>query len=98
METKFNKSKKEYSKKEMKDLIDEGRVLNFKTMVNHLFGGKDKKNKDHNVDKYCDYGCYCVPLGNKDNWVGAGEPVRVLHFCCQRNITHHKSCFNSEES
>ena len=54
----------------MKELIDEGRVLNFKTMINAVLGGKHK-----NVDKFCDYGCYCVPLGSKDNWVGAGEPV-----------------------
>ena len=78
--TKFNKSKKEYSKSEMKEIIDEGRVLNFKTMVSHYLGndGKNKKN-DQNVEKYCDYGCYCLPLGDKDNWVGAGEPVRVFN-------------------
>jgi hypothetical protein len=69
----------------MKEIIDEGRVLNFKTMVSHCLGndGKNKKN-DQNVEKYCDYGCYCLPLGDKDNWVGAGEPVDEIDELCHQ--------------
>ena len=59
----------------MKDLVDEGRVLNFKAMLNSYLGEESGKKNESNLDKYCDYGCYCVPLGKKESWVGAGEPA-----------------------
>jgi len=80
---KFSSSmNKNMDKKEIKKLLLEGKVLNFKSFLATFI---DPNYTDTTkIDDFFDYGCYCMPVNfDKDDYVGRGDPVDEIDAICR---------------
>jgi len=78
------------NKKDLKAFVAEGRQLNFKSLLAEVLGdtmGDDEQG----VNKFSDYGCYCLPLDNgSDKFEGKGRPVDEIDELCMSLWNCHR--------